>query len=218
MSGLALLSQAAETFPPGSIFVAVVDPGVGTKRKCILLLTKNGLIFVGPDNGIFTLAAEKFGVSGVYEITNRALMRPTVSPTFHGRDIMAPVAAHLSLGAEPAEVGPPLKTFKRLTMPRPRIIRKKIRGIVLNVDNFGNVITNIEEGMISSFVRLGKKVNVKIGGQTLSLKFARTFGDVEMGAPLCYVGSGGFLELARNRGNLAAELKVKAGESISIWK
>jgi hypothetical protein len=131
---------------------------------------------------------------------------------------MAPVAAHLSLGAEPAEVGPPLKTFKRLTMPRPRIIRKKIRGIVLNVDNFGNVITNIEEGMISSFVRLGKKVNVKIGGQTLSLKFARTFGDVEMGAPLCYVGSGGFLELARNRGNLAAELKVKAGESISIWK
>lgn len=213
-----LLPQAAEAFPSGSIFVTVVDPGVGTKRKCILLCTKNGLQFIGPDNGVFTLVAEKFGVSEIYEITNPALMRPTISPTFHGRDIMAPVAAHLSAGARPAEVGPPLKTFKRLRIPHPRLTREKIQGIVLNVDHFGNVITNIEGDLISGFVGLGKRVNVKVGGRTLSLKFVRTFGDVDAGVPLCYVGSAGFLELARNRGNLAAELKVKVGANISIWK
>ena len=213
-----VLSQAAETFPSGSIFVVVVDPGVGTKRKCILLRTKNGLKFIGPDNGVFTLVAEKFGVSEIYEITNPALMRTTISPTFHGRDIMAPVAAHLSAGVKPVEVGPLLKTFKRLKIPYARLTKGKIQGVILNVDHFGNVITNIESSLISGFAEFGKKLNMKIEGRSLSLKFVRTFGDVETGALLCYVGSAGFLELARNRGNLAAELKVKVRASISVWK
>lgn len=213
-----VLAQAAETFPPSSIFIAVVDPGVGTKRKCILLQTKNGLRFIGPDNGIFTLVAERFGVSGIYEITNRDLMRPQVSPTFHGRDIMAPVAAHLSAGVKPAEVGPRLKTLKRLKIPRLRFVRGKIQGHVLNVDDFGNVITNIDEALVSRFAKLGKRLRISIGSKRLTAKFVRTFGDVGAGELLCCVGSAGLLELARNSGNLAGELKVKVGTGISVWK
>lgn len=213
-----LLAHAAETFPRGSIFIAVVDPGVGTKRKCILLQTRNGLSFVGPDNGVFTLVAERFGISKIYEIINRSLMRPKISPTFHGRDVMAPVAAHLAAGLEPAEVGPELKTLKRLKIPRPRLAKGKLYGCVLNVDDFGNVITNIDEALVSRFAKLGERLKIDVGGKKLTTRFVRTFGDVGAGESLCCVGSVGLLELARNRGNLASELRVKVGENISIWK
>lgn len=216
--GAFVLANAAETFPRGSIFVAVVDPGVGTKRKCILLETNNGLFFIGPDNGLFTLVAERFGIRRIYEITNRRLMRPEVSPTFHGRDLMAPIAAHLSLGLKPREVGPQLKTIRRLKIPRPKLTRTEIRGCVLTIDDFGNLVTNISTNMISRFANLGEILKAKIGDKKLTLKLARVFGDVRVGEHLCYIGSAGVVELAENMGNLARKLKVKVGTRITLGR
>jgi hypothetical protein len=213
-----VLAQAAETFPSDSIFVAVVDPGVGSTRKCILLRAGNGQRFIGPDNGIFTLVAERFGVSDIREVANRALTRPQVSPTFHGRDVMAPVAAYLSKGIEPAEVGPRVETFVRLEIQTPKLAGGKIRGIVLNVDDFGNIVTNIGAELVTRIAAIGDTLKVKIGRRVLYAKLVRTFADVRAGENLCYLGSAGFLEIAQNRENLARRLKVKVGTGIYIWK
>ena len=214
--GAFVLAHAAQSFPKGSIFVAVVDPGVGTKRKYILLETDNGLFFIGPDNGLLMLVAERFGVSRIHEITNRALMRREVSPTFHGRDLMAPVAAHLSLGIEPAEVGPESKSMKKLEIPRPKSLKNELRGYVFNIDDFGNLVTNIGADLVSRFSGLGEVLKIRVCGRGFPAKFVRTFGEVGRGERLCYVGSSGMLELAENFGNLAEKLKVKIGSAIRI--
>lgn len=212
------LASAANAFPEGTIFLAVVDPGVGTKRRCILLQTKNGLFFIGPDNGVFTLVAERFGVAKIYEITNKALMNRDISPTFHGRDIMAPVAAHLSLGIKPSEVGPEIKTIKSIEIPHPRVTQLELSGYILNVDNFGNLVTNIDAATALRFAKVGEALKVKIDEKVLKVKFARTFGDVTAGERMCFIGSAGTLEFARNMGNLAEELKIKIGDELIIQR
>jgi len=212
------LASAANAFPEGTIFIAVVDPGVGTKRRCILLQTKNGLFFIGPDNGIFTLVAERFGIAKIYEITNKTLMSPKISPTFHGRDIMAPVAAHLTLGVEPAEVGPEIKTIQLIEIPHPELTQSELSGHILNADNFGNLVTDIDTTAALRFAKVGENLRVKIEDKVLEVKFARTFGDVTAGECLCFIGSSGTLEFARNMGNLAEELKIKIGDELIIQR
>ncbi len=213
-----ILTQAAEAFPKGTIFITVVDPGVGTDRKCVLLKTKNELFFIAPDNGVLTLVAEQLGVAELYEIANRKLMMPEISPTFHGRDIMAPVAAHLSLGVKPSEVGPELKGIKLLKLPRPTATETEMRGHIMSVDDFGNLVTNIDASTISKFARVGENLVVAVANKMLTVKFASTFGEVRLGGYLCYVGSSGMLELAKNMGNLANELKIKIGDELTIQK
>jgi S-adenosylmethionine hydrolase len=210
------LANAAETFPKGTIFIAVVDPGVGTKRRCVLVQTKNDMFFIGPDNGIFTLVADRFGVKKIHEIRNKELMMPKVSPTFHGRDLMAPVAAHLSLGLNPSMVGPEMKVLKRLRIPLPRLTGTKIFGCILNIDDFGNLVTNIGAGLMSRFIRLGKTVQIRIGGEDIEARFVRTFGDVGPGENLCYIGSTGSLEIAKNMGNLAETLRARLGDKVAL--
>lgn len=210
------LANAAETFPKGTIFVAVVDPGVGTKRRCVLLQTRNGMSFIGPNNGIFTLVAERFGVSKIYEITNKALMMPKISLTFHGRDLMAPVAAHLSLGLKPSSVGPEIKALKRLKMSTPKLTEAKIVGCILNIDDFGNLITNIGADLITRFTGLGGILRVSVGGKDFKAKFVGTFGDVKPSENLCYVGSARSLEISRNMGNLAETLGAKSGDKVTL--
>ena len=213
-----ILAQAAKAFPAGTIFITVVDPGVGTERKCVLLKTKNGLFFIAPDNGVLTLIAEQLGVSELYEITNRELMMSEVSPTFHGRDIMAPIAAHLSLGVKPSEVGPEIKGIELLQLPRSTATETKLRGNIMSVDDFGNLATNIDAPTISKFARVGEALVVAVADKVLNVKFVRTFGEVGPGGYLCYVGSSGMLGLAKNMGNLANELKVKIGSELIIQK
>jgi len=210
------LANAAETFPRGTIFIAVVDPGVGTKRRCVLIQARNGMFFVGPDNGIFTLAAERFGIAKIYEITNRELMMPKVSPTFHGRDLMAPVAAHLGIGLKPSMVGPEVKVLKRLKMPMPKLTKAKIVGCILNIDDFGNLVTNIGADLISRFTRLGETMQVSVGEKDLKARFVRAFGDVRPGEDLCYIGSTGSLEIAKNMGNLAEAVGAKQGDGVIL--
>lgn len=209
------LAKAAETFPKSSIFVVVVDPGVGTKRRCVLLRTRNGMFFIGPDNGVFTLVAERFGVAEAYEISNKSLMRPQISATFHGRDIMAPIAAHLSLGLRPSEVGPKIKNFKRLRIPKPKLVKGEVFGHIMNVDNFGNIVTNIGANLMR-FVEFGELLRVSTKGKSIEAKFVKTFGDVSTGENLCYIGSAGSLEIARNREDLASSLGVKSGDEVRV--
>jgi len=216
LRGAFTLAHAAETFPKGSIFVAVVDPGVGTERKGILLKTKNDLLFIGPDNGIFTIVAERFGVGQVREITNRSLMRGEVSPTFHGRDIFAPVAAHLSLGVDPREVGPELREIKRLELPMPKKEGEMLVGEVIAVDDFGNVLTNINRELLEGFAGIGDSLKVRLGEKLFKAKFVRTFGDVCVGEALCYIGSVGMLEVAKNMGNMAKEVGAAPSSKIFI--
>lgn len=218
LRGAFTLAQAAETFPSGTIFVGVVDPGVGTERRCILLRTRNDLFFVGPDNGLFTFVAERFGVGEVREIANKALMGAEISPTFHGRDIFAPVAAHLSSGVSASEVGPPLHEIKRLELSAPKREGERLVGEVLAIDDFGNILTNIGHELFAGFARLGDMLTIKLGDKLFAAKFARTFGDVREGELLCYIGSAGLLEVAKNMGNLAKEAKAATSLEISIEK
>jgi hypothetical protein len=209
------LVQAARSFPRSTIFVIVVDPGVGTLRKCILLLAKNGLRFIAPDNGVLTLVAREFGVREIREISNPRLMLPEISATFHGRDVMAPVAAHLSLGTRPSEVGPRLSGMEVLPLRPPSRRAGRFTGQVVHIDGFGNLVTNLAREFLSG-LRPGLPLRLRVGGKSLLVKFARTFGDVPLGKFVCYIGSSGTLELAQNRGNAARELKVKIGAKFII--
>jgi hypothetical protein len=209
------LVQAAKSFPTGTVFVIVVDPGVGTERKCILLRTRNGLSFIAPDNGVLTSVAQEFGVREIRELSNPKLMLPEISSTFHGRDIMAPVAAHLTLGVKPSEVGPILGRMKLLHIKPPTSNKGRLIGQVVHIDDFGNLVTNLERELLSGF-RLGAPLKVRVNKKPLLVKFASTFGEVPPGKFVCYIGSTGALELAKNRGSAARELNIKIGAGFIV--
>lgn len=211
-----VLVNASETFPENSIFVVVVDPGVGTERKCILLRTENGLNFIGPDNGVFTLIAEKYGSKEIREISNKEVMRSEVSSTFHGRDIMAPAAAHLSKGFEATKVGPRLDEMKLLEIDKPRVSKERIFGKIIHIDDFGNLITNIEENTLKQFFETGDTLKVNIGGQEFEAPFLRAFGEAGEREILSYIGSVNKMEIGKNQGNLAGDLKIEKNSNISV--
>lgn len=211
-----ILSNAAETFPKDSIFIAVIDPGVGTGRECILLRTENELNFIGPNNGVFTLIAKRFGIEEIREISNRNLMRSNISSTFHGRDIMAPVGAHLSLETNPSDVGPKIEGLKLLELNKAQLKKDEIHGKVVRIDDFGNIITNIEEGLIKELGETGDIYIIKIGNHEFKAPFVSAFKKVAKGEKLCYIGSAKMLEVAKNGENLAEEIDAKKNDESNI--
>lgn len=210
-----ILSAAAPYFPQNTVHVAVVDPGVGTQRKPILIETKHGF-FIGPDNGVLALAARKHGIKHVYEISNPRFMMEKVSQTFHGRDIFAPAAAHLSKGVPPSSFG---KEIRKIVAPKfAKIIRRDntLLGEVLHVDSFGNIITNITPKELEW---LGvDEIVVKLREAKLALKLCKAYAEVEPGKPLAIIGSHDFLEISINQGNAAEVFKVKAGDKIVFYR
>jgi S-adenosylmethionine hydrolase len=210
--GAYVLSSAAPYFPKGTIHVAVVDPGVGTRRRSILIQTQRGF-FVGPDNGLLILAAEHQGITSVYEITNPRLMLQ-VSSTFHGRDVFAPAAAHLANGVHPSEFGPEIREIARPEFAKVTRRKDALVGEVLHVDNFGNIITNISEKEIA-LVRRGV-VNVELPNRKLKLKLCKTYGEAKPQKLVALIGSHNYLEIAINQGNAAAELKTKPGYKVQV--
>lgn len=216
LTGSFVLAHAAETFPAESVFIAVIDPGVGTGRRCILLRTENEYNFIGPDNGLFTLVAEKYGVKEIRKIENTDLMRGDLSSTFHGRDIMAPVGAHLSTGINPSQVGPKIKEMDKIEIEDSQVTNGKITGIILQIDDFGNIVTNIPGKKIKQIAEIGDKLEVRVKGKEVNLPFCRTFGDVSKGENLIYVGSSNLAELAENQGNLAEEINAERKDGIDI--
>ena len=209
--GAFMLASAAPYFPKGTIHLAVVDPGVGTERRAILVQTKQGF-FVGPDNGVLMLAAQAQGIEHVYELANPKFMLPQVSCTFHGRDIFAPAAAYLDKGVDPKEFGPEITDA---VTPKFAAVERKdgsLFGEVLHVDGFGNVITNIAQNEVST----AKAVKVNLHHISLQLTITQTYGQAKPQEPVALIGSHGFLELALNQGSFAEKYRVRAGDRIEI--
>ncbi|MFH1757295.1 MAG: SAM-dependent chlorinase/fluorinase [Pseudomonadota bacterium] len=207
-----ILKNTYPYYPVGTVHIVMVDPGVGTQRKPVVL-KKEGHFFVGPDNGVFTfvLSGEK---NDGYEITRQKLFLSPLSPTFHGRDIFAPVAGHLSLGMDARRLGPRLKEFIRVEWPRPEIKGKQLVGRILFADAFGNLITNISRGEYGP--QIGDRP-WQIKGKSWRIdRLQETYPDVHPGQPLALFGSAGLLEIAVNRGNAQLNLGLKPGDLISI--
>ncbi len=210
------LACATPYFPKGTVHVAVVDPGVGTKRRPIVVETAHGHL-VGPDNGLLILAALKEGLRHVYIIENPRFMLPRISNTFHGRDIFAPAAAHLAGGRAAAEFGDEVEDYEVPDFAEPRLEEGVISGEILHVDRFGNIITNISSGYLSKLsVHENASLKASIGNETTLLRFFSTYGSVPIGGSLAIVGSHDFLEISVNQGNAAKLFNVRSGEPISI--
>ena len=211
-----ILASASPFFPKGTIHVAVVDPSVGTKRLPILMQTKHSF-YIGPDNGILALAAKNQEIKHVYTISNKKLMLPKVSHTFHGRDVFAPAAAHLANGTLPTEFGQEIHEI--VTPEFAKITRRKdmLGGEVLHVDGFGNIITNFGEKEVE-LMKIKTMVNVKLKNVRLKLKFCKAYAEVESQKPLALVGSHNFLEISVNQGNAAEVFKIKSGDKVTLYR
>jgi S-adenosylmethionine hydrolase len=200
-----------QSFPPGTIHVAVVDPGVGSGRRPILMRAGN-YSFVGPDNGIFSYVRDQEADFRVFHITNTQYFRQPVSATFHGRDIFAPVAAALSLGIDPRNLGNEIRDPVRLKTLQPeRLKNGKLKGRVIHIDRFGNCITNIRREDFEDAARLD------VAGKTIK-SFKRFFAEESKGRLFGVWGSAGFLELATNGASAAKLLGAKRGQSVLVLR
>jgi len=212
MAGAWVVRNTAMLYPPGSVHLVVVDPGVGTSRKPIAMRIKDQY-FVGPDNGTFSLIADQYEHEAI-ELTNKSFWRPDPSSTFHGRDIFAPVAAHLAAGADFAKLGRPLDNLQTYRWAVPINDKDGVQGWIVHIDRFGNLISNIPEQFIDE---TGARSRLKIYvGNTILNSLATTFADVPDGEPAAYIGSSGMLEIAINKGNAREMLGVQKGAQISI--
>jgi S-adenosylmethionine hydrolase len=211
-AGAVALAQAAPLFPPGTIHVVVVDPGVGGARADLVVAAGGGL-FVGPDNGVLSLAARP--PRQIYRIAASGFRREPVSPTFHGRDVFAPAAGRLAAGAAASDAGPPLDTMVELGTPPLHRRDGVIEGEVIHVDGFGNLITSLPAELIEG-AAAEATVEVEGGAGHFEPKLGRTFSDVEPGALIAYVGSGGQLEIARRNGSAARKLGAERGTIVRL--
>ncbi len=213
--GAFILRSVAPYFPMGSVHVAVVDPGVGTERKGIVVATRKH-VFIGPDNGLLMPAAHFFGDFVVYEITNKKYMLASLSNTFHGRDVFAPVAAHITTGVSFEEVGSRINDFVDLDFGCGRRKDNVVVGKVIHVDRFGNVVTNISSDIVLKDIGYNKKVKVLIGKNTIEVLFVRSYGFVKKGDALATIGSSDFFEIGVNQGNASKKLSVKEGDIVKV--
>jgi len=214
--GAFMLASAAPYFPDGTTHVAVIDPGVGGKRRPILIET-NRSFYVGPDNGLLLLAAKSDEIKKVYHIVERRFMAEQISATFHGRDIFAPVAAHIANGVEPSRIGRVITDFVVPDYSEVKIERGAADCEVVHVDGFGNVVTNLHsKDLGKTAIRYGSLFKLKYKGKSVGLKLCRTYSDVRVGALLGLIGSHGFLEIAVNQGSAAERLEVSQGSKLKL--
>jgi len=217
--GARFLFGASPYFPSGTVFVAVVDPGVGSARKAIVVKSKRGQLFVLPDNGLITLVADRDGVEYIREITNPDWMiGAKVSSTFHGRDIFSPVGAHLARGDDWTQVGPELKQFVRLDLRPATLDERGLSGEVIALDGpFGNLITNISaEDFLKLGYQRGDSLKITIAGREIQMPFVKTFSDVPLKQPLLFIDSRGRASFALNQGNFAAAYHIEPPQPIFI--
>jgi S-adenosyl-L-methionine hydrolase (adenosine-forming) len=204
--GARFLARTALYYPAGTIFVGVVDPGVGTERRPVIAKSRRGQYFVVPDNGLLTFVEDRDGIEGVRQITNPAWRWPgPVSATFHGRDIFAPAGAHLARGEDWRSAGAQIPHLVRLAVQPAKIGAAGISGRVVALDGpFGNLVTNVGSELFQKLgVSLGSKVRIKVGTLELTVPYVITFADVPVGAPLLYIDSSGLVGVAINQGNFA---------------
>ncbi len=213
--GAFLLKTTVPYFPDGTVHVAVVDPGVGTKRRGIVVTTKKQIL-VGPDNGLLIPVAEHLGIFQVYEIKNNKFMRNNISNTFHGRDIFTPVAAHILNGIYFNQIGPRIYDYKTLDLGSFVIKEKTAEGEIIHIDGFGNIITNIDGVELRSNLDFNNKIMVYIGEKRVEMPFVKTYGETKKDETLATIGSSNFFEISINQGNASSKYKAKIDDKIKI--
>ena len=206
-------------YPVGTVFLVVVDPGVGTSRKAVIVKSKKGQYFVLPDNGLVTPVLERDGLDSAREITNQNWMiQAPLSSTFHGRDIFSPAAAHLAAGWDFALVGPVVPQLVRLTIKTSTATGKGIEGDIIGLDDpFGSLVTDIPVDEFQKLgYRLGDKLTVQINKKPVTLPYGKTFMDVPVGNLLLYIDSRGRVGIAINQGNYSKKFNVAPPGTIFI--
>ncbi len=211
--GAVVLAEGSTWFPQDTIHVAVVDPGVGTVRRLVYARIGDQQ-YLAPDNGLLSLLATRNRPTCVVELANSEHWMPTVSHTFHGRDILAPIAAQLSLGLEPERLGPEVDEIEMLDWREPWQEANRIEGEVRWIDRFGNLISNISVAVLPA-VENRLKLRTSAGGAELN-RLSQTYGEHKSGELIALIGSGGYLELAVVNGSAAATLNVSAGAPIIV--
>ena len=220
VAGAIALRESWRYFPPRTVFLAVVDPGVGTSRPPIAIETRAGARFVGPDNGLLWLATKEAGIKRVVKLTSPRHRLTKVSATFHGRDIFAPAAAYLWRGTPISALGPALRSnssIVALELPRPTESARELRGEVIYVDGFGNLVSNIDRRTADQFGSRfrQKSLSVRIKGGA-AMGILDTYGDAPEGASLAIFGSFNLLEIAIRNGNAAAKFAAGPGTPVSV--
>ncbi len=209
MEAALVLKGLSQYFPIDTVHIAVIDPGVGSERRAIVMRLDHRF-YVGPDNGLFSLVFARSHSREVREIDNSNLFPGQPHPTFHGRDMFAPVAAHLSLGIDFDSVGPVIDEPVMLSMPEPVQTGDGIQGEIIHVDRFGNLTSNIESGMLQRSVD-----SVHVGGQEIK-GIRKFFSEVPTGTPIAVINSFGFLEIAVNQGNSSLDLGARKGSQVRV--
>lgn len=208
-AGAFILDNSYHFFPPGTIHVAVVDPEVGSQRR-ILAVASDRCFFIAPDNQVLKYILNSDETLTVIEVLNRQFFLKRVSQTFHGRDIFAPVAAHLSRGVPIRNLGNVIQDYDRGSIDQPVVTEQKIVGKIIYIDKFGNLITNISEDLLSK-----SKISVTVGSSQIE-HLSNSYADGEIDKPLAIIGSTGFLEIAIKNGNAQNQLSIKRGDIVEL--
>ena len=221
LDGARFLYGATPYYPAGTVFVVVIDPGVGSARKAIVARSGRGQYFVLPDNGLLTLVEQRDGINEVREITNPDWMIGSrLSSTFHGRDIFSPAGAHMARGDDWTKVGPEVavKDLVWLKLKAATLDEHGLSATVIATDGpYGNLVTNVSaEDFFKLGYERGQEVPVTVGNRDMNIKFVKTFSDVPLGQPLMYIDSRGHLALAVNQNNFAATYGVKPPAALVV--
>jgi S-adenosylmethionine hydrolase len=219
LSGALALAHALPYAPVG-VHVGVVDPGVGSERRAVVIGTGDGRLLVGPDNGLLTFATgELGGIAAAHAIENEDLFLQPVSRTFHGRDVFAPVAGHLAAGLDPAQVGPALDpaTLVRIDLPPAQLEHGHVRATAMAIDRFGNVALSVRGAELDRLgLATGARIEISAGDSRYYALRARTFADVRVGEMVVFDDSSGWAALAMNSGSIVEICDIARGDVVDL--
>ncbi len=214
LDGALAIGAAYRYFPPRTIHLVVVDPGVGTPRRPILV-SGDLHFFVAPDNGVLSLVYEKESSVSVRHVTSEHYFLNPVSHTFHGRDVFAPVAGWLSKTWQTPSFGEEISDYVRFSLPKPKPAGAVVKGVVLRVDRFGNLMTNFAPEDLPPEMRTGGKFTLRVGNREVR-QLLQNYAQGHSAEPFAILGSSGFLEISVNRGDAARALEVQRGAEVTI--
>jgi S-adenosyl-L-methionine hydrolase (adenosine-forming) len=214
LDGALAVGQAYKYFPPKTVHLVVVDPGVGTDRRPILV-AGDAHYFVAPDNGVLSSVYDQTESLYVWNIISEHYFRQPVSKTFHGRDIFAPVAAWMTKSWQSSAFGEPITEFVRFALPKPKTAGNTIKGVVLRVDQFGNLMTNFRVEDVPAFAAPDGKFTIRAGNATVT-KLVPTFASGANGEAIGLIGSSGYLEISMNKANASRTLALGRGAEVTV--
>ncbi len=214
LDGALAIGNAYRYFPPKTVHVVVVDPGVGTERRPILVAADQHYL-IAPDNGVLSSVYDQSESLHVWNLISEHYFRQPLSKTFHGRDVFAPVAAWLTKSWQTSSFGEPITDFVRFTMPKVKVEGASAKGVVLRADHFGNLITNITPENVPGLLTANGNLSVTVG-QAKITKMVQTFAEGVAGEPVVLIGSSGYLEISVNRGNAAKTVGAGRGAEVVV--